>query len=109
MNARIIPGITMRVPHVAYPGLYGLGDVVDSTMDTTWMNNIPNWIRDIQAAINTQRLLDLNIQRAQQGLPPLTGADVAPTLNFGLSAQTQQLVLYGGIALLAVLLMKKAR
>lgn len=106
---RTLPGMDYRMPHAAFPGqLYGLGDVItpDAT-DTSWMNNIPNWITQIQTAINTQKLLDINTQRAQQGLPPITAAQVAPTVNFGLSAQTQQLVLYGAGALLLMMLLKK--
>lgn len=94
-------------------GLRGLGDTAIGTDETatdfSWLNQVPSWIKDIQVAVNTQKLLDLNLQRAAQGLPPITSAAIAPTLNLGMSPETQQLVMYGGIALLAVLLLSKRK
>lgn len=57
-----------------------------------------------------RRLLNVQIDRAQKGLPPLdltnyTGVGV----RVGLSPQTQQLVIYGGLALLALLLFRSIR
>lgn len=49
-------------------------------------------------------LMQINVDRAKQGLPPLDLAQYSGVgVNVGLSAQTQQLVTYGGIALLAFL------
>lgn len=104
---RTIPGLGFRLPHAAYRGLYGMGDVSMDATDTSWLNQLPTWIQQLQTSVNTQRLLDLNIQRAQSGLPPITAQSVAPTLNFGLSDNTQQLIIYAGLALLAFTLLKK--
>lgn len=60
------------------------------------------------ASIYQQRqLVSINAQRAAQGLPPLSNAQIAPAVNVGLTAQTQQLLMLGGAALLFVFLMKK--
>ena len=49
-------------------------------------------------------LMQINVDRAKQGLPPLDIAQYSGVgVNVGLSAQTQQLVTYGGLALLAFL------
>ena len=55
-------------------------------------------------ALQTYQLNQINVQRASQGLPPLNTAAYGTGINVGLNAQTQQLVIYGGLALLAVLL-----
>lgn len=56
-----------------------------------------------------RRLLNVQIDRAQKGLPPLdltnyTGVGV----RVGIAPQTQQLLIYGGLALLAVLLLRRS-
>lgn len=49
-------------------------------------------------------LMQINVDRAKAGLPPLDMAQYSGVgVNVGLSQQTQQLVIYGGLALLAVL------
>lgn len=46
--------------------------------------------------------LELNLARAQQGLPPINTADYSPGVNVGLSPDTRQLLIIGGIALAGV-------
>lgn len=49
-------------------------------------------------------LMQINVDRAKRGEPPLDIAQYSGVgVNVGLSAQTQQLVTYGGLALLAFL------
>lgn len=49
-------------------------------------------------------LMQINVERAKQGLPPLDIAQYSGVgVNVGLSPQTQALVTYGGLALLAFL------
>jgi len=55
-------------------------------------------------ALQTYQLNQINVQRAKQGLPPINTAAYGTGINVGLSADTQKLVMYGGIALLGVLL-----
>ena len=47
------------------------------------------------------------LERARQGLPPLQPSEYAPAINVGLSPQTRNLLIYGGIALVAVLLLRR--
>lgn len=86
--------------------LSGLRATDAATDDFQW-SQVPEWIKSIQLAANTQRLLDLNIQRAEQGLPPISAQSVAPTVNVGVSSEIQKLITYGGLALLVVMLIKK--
>jgi len=60
-------------------------------------------------AIQTFQLNQINVNRARQGLPPLNTAAYSTGINVGLNPQTQQLVIYGGIALLAILLINSMR
>jgi hypothetical protein len=75
--------------------------------DSDWSSNLTNFLTAAQTAYTTNRLLDLNIQRAQQGLAPISAQSVAPTVNFGVSTDTQKMLLYGAIALGVVLLLRK--
>ena len=68
---------------------------------------LPGTITAAQTAINTQKLLELNIQRAAAGLPPITAASVAPTINVGLDAQIKNMLMIGGIAVIALMALKK--
>lgn len=59
-----------------------------------------------------KKVLDLQLSRAQQGLPPLN-LDMqqygltGPSINVGMSADTKKVLMYGGIGLAAVLLLPK--
>lgn len=48
--------------------------------------------------------LELNLARAEQGLPPINTADYSPGVNVGLSPETRQLLIIGGVALIGVFL-----
>jgi hypothetical protein len=69
---------------------------------------LDDWIQIAKQGLNliqTQQLNQLNISRARQGLPPIdTSRYTGTAVNVGLTPQTQQLIVYGGLALLAVLL-----
>ena len=53
---------------------------------------------------NSQRqLLDVQLQRAQQGLPPLDASQYGVGVSVGLSPDVQKYLLIGGVALLAAI------
>jgi len=58
---------------------------------------------------STQKLLDLNIQRAAQGLPPLDSSQVGMGINVGVSPAVQQMLIWGGGAALAIWLFTTIR
>ena len=67
---------------------------------TSWLDVINKGLTLYQ----TQQLNQINIERARMGLPPIdTSQYTGVGVRVGLSPQTQQLVIYGGLALLAVL------
>lgn len=57
-----------------------------------------------------KRITDINLQRAQQGLSPLpydaSQLGLSPTVKVGLTGDTGKLVMYGGIAFLAFLVLQ---
>jgi len=65
----------------------------------------------VSQAVAQQRIIDLNIQRARAGLPLLDPTKFSPSaaVNFGLTPQASQMLLIGGIALGAVLLLRSKR
>jgi hypothetical protein len=69
---------------------------------------LDDWLQIAKQSLNlvqTQQLNQINVARARQGLPPIdTSRYTGMGVNVGLTPQTQQLVMYGGLALLAVLL-----
>lgn len=78
----------------------GLGDITDlSTTD----------IQNIVTGLNTEQLFQLNLQRGQQGLPPLNPAQYAPGVTVGLNAQTQGFAVIALVGFAAVFLMGRKR
>jgi|SRR5882724_96011 len=76
------------------------------------VSNILNGVLQAGLTLNSlstaKQVTQLQLQRAQAGLPPLN-IDMSrmgvPAVNVGLSASTSQLFMYGGLALLGVLLL----
>ena len=67
---------------------------------TSWVDVIRQGLTTVQ----TYQLNQINVERARMGLPPIdTSQYTGVGVRVGLSPQTQQLVIYGGLALLAVL------
>lgn len=93
--------------------LSGLGDtytVGDSPVIPTpsawdnFMQQAPAFIKDLLTIKNSQDLYQTNLDRARQGLPPLTGAAVSPSVNVGLAPSARNtaltIAIIGGAALL---------
>lgn len=68
---------------------------------TSW----PDLISKGLTALQTYQLNQINLERARMGLPPIDVSQYATGVGVrvGLSPQTQQLIIYGGLALLGVL------
>lgn len=73
-----------------------------------------SWIDTAQRALtmlvmtNSQRqLMQINLERARQGLPPISAAQAGLSVGVEVGAETKQLLIYGGLALLAVLALSR--
>ena len=93
-------------------GLSGLGDTAptDTTTaaaTTSWLDTISNTLKSIipaaSAAYIAKQTIDVNIQRAKAGLPPIDSGALAPQVNVSLPpAQVAQLTSAGKYALYGV-------
>lgn len=70
-------------------------------------SSITGAFQSIGTALNTYQINQANIVRAQQGLPPITSADVAPTVNVGIDPQLKTALIIGAIGLGAILLLSR--
>jgi hypothetical protein len=93
-------------------GMAGMGLSPDNGSDDTgygWASDITGTIRDVTTAYNQQMILNANIERARNGLPPIDTRTIAPTYNVGLAPDIKNLMILGGIGLLLILMMKRGR
>jgi hypothetical protein len=81
--------------------------IQETTGDT--VNDYAKLATSALTTLQTFQLNQINVNRAKQGLPPINTAAYGTGINVGLTPQTQQLVMYGGIALLAILLINSIR
>lgn len=72
--------------------------------DEPWWETWGRIASSVVMAKQQRDLMQINVERAKKGLPPLDmAAYTGVGVQVGLSSQTQQLVTYGGLALLAFL------
>jgi hypothetical protein len=85
------------------PGLGASTVQAASTSGQSWVQTLSNLASSLVLANSQRQLLNVQLQRAQQGLPPLDASQVGLGVSVGISSQTQKLVMLGGAALLIVL------
>jgi len=74
-----------------------------------WTDTFTKIATNLGLGVQQYQLMNLNVQRARQGLPPIDVASYAGAgVNVGLSAGTQQLVTYAGLALIGLVLLNMA-
>jgi hypothetical protein len=83
--------------------MFGMGATDDSDILTT----LTSTAKDAITAYNTQQILNANIERAKQGLPPLDASAYAPTYNVGLSPDLKNLLIIGGLGILLFMVMSR--
>lgn len=72
--------------------------------DEPWWETWSRIASSVVMAKQQRDLMQINVERAKKGLPPLDMAQYTGVgVQVGLSSQTQALVTYGGLALLAFL------
>jgi hypothetical protein len=85
-----------------------LGDDTTTPADSTtpsWLTSLATAGTQIENVIAQQQLNTINIQRAAAGLAPLPSSVVGPTATVGLSSDTKDLLMYGGLAFGALFLL----
>lgn len=90
----------------AAPGLVEAANRI-AVEGESWINAISRAMTTVAMADYQRRIINAQLERARQGLPPLQPSEYAPAINVGLSPQTRNLLIYGGIALAVVLLLRR--
>jgi len=92
----IAPGVTKLVKQAQTP---------NESIANTLVRVLPN----IGMGVQQLQLMWVNVDRAKKGLPPVdVSAYAGAGVNVGLSAGTQQLVTYAGLALIGLVLLNMA-
>ena len=63
----------------------------------------------LTSVYQAKSLMDINAERAKQGLAPISASAIAPTVNVGLPADQLQLAVMFGVGVLAWLFLKKGK
>lgn len=94
----------------ASKGLSGLGDLVDTAPVTDWGKMINDTAQSLISLAGQREIIRMNVQRAEQGLPPLDTGALAPQVNFGVSREVRTLAIVGiGALLVGSLFFAKGR
>jgi hypothetical protein len=74
-----------------------------------WISAITRAISTVSMADAQRRLLNLQLQRAQQGLPPLDSSQYGLGVSVGIGGDTQKMILLGLAGIAVVLLLTRSR
>ena len=92
----IAPGITTLIKQAQNP-------------NERWTDTFAKIATNIGLGVQQYQLMNLNVELARQGKPPIDVARYSGAgVNIGLSAGTQQLVTYAGLALVGLVLLNMA-
>lgn len=69
----------------------------------SWIDTLARLGTAIVATQQQRELLQVQVERARNGLPPLNASQYGMGVNVGVSPDTQKLIMWGGAALLAAL------
>lgn len=88
------PGITKVINQQSQPG-------------ESWIDTAQRALTMLTMTQAQRQLMQINLERARQGLPPISGADAGLSVGVEVGRDTRQLIMLGGVALLAVLLLSR--
>jgi hypothetical protein len=80
-----------------------------TTSGTDPLGGFGDVFKSLIVAWNQQQLINVNIQRAAKGLPPISGASIAPQYNVGVAPETMNTLLMVGAVGLGVYFISKRR
>lgn len=83
-----------------------------SDMLSTVVTSLPDAVKQVYQYKSQKDILDINKQRAAQGLPPLDVSSIAPQINIGIDPQLKAILIFLGIAAaggLVYMMVKKRR
>jgi len=90
------PGLTEKIIASQKPG-------------ENWTDTWQRIASGVLMTVQQYKLIDFNTERAKKGLPPVDIASYSGVgVNIGLSPSTQQLLLFGGLAVAALVLLTRS-
>lgn len=69
----------------------------------SWTDAIARLLPVLAATWQQKQLLSVQVERAKQGLPPLDANQIAAGVNVGIAPDTQKLLIWGMLGLVAVI------
>ena len=90
----------------------GTSALVDRELRTgeTWLDTLQRVLPTIVTSYQQKQLLDVQIDRAKQGLPPLDVSQYAPGVRVGVDSSAMKFLIVGGaIALAAAFIVTRRR
>lgn len=85
----IAPGITAEIG-------------ANQSQGETWMDSLARLLPILATTYQQKQLLEVQMQRARQGQPPLDVSMYAPSVRVGLSEDTKNMLLIGGAVVAAI-------
>jgi hypothetical protein len=73
----------------------------------SWLDALSSAAPKILAGLNAYQISQINIDRARRGLPAINAAAYGPQIGVGLNLGSSNLLLYGALAIGAMMLIKK--
>lgn len=92
----VAPSITSKITESQAPG-------------ETWADTLQRILPMIASTVQQKEILNIQLERAKHGLPPLDNAQFGVGVNVGLSPQLQNMLIFGGIGLVALLMLSGKR
>jgi hypothetical protein len=90
------PGLTQKIADAQKPG-------------ESWTDTWGRIASSLLMTVQQYQLINLNTERAKKGLPPVDIASYSGVgVNIGLSPSTQQLLIFGGLAVAALVLFTRS-
>lgn len=101
------PDVIIAASGIKSRGLSGMGNATQTAnaIVTTAANdqgvldklalNLDKILASVLTYKQSEKILDINLERAKQGLPPIDAGSVAPTVNIGVSNSVTNLLLIG--------------
>lgn len=94
---------------IQLPGFWDQYAMQDTGTNTPWWETAAKVASTLIMANYQREMLNVQLDRAQKGLPPIDAAQYGIGVNVGLSANTQKLLLFGAIAIGGLALFMSAR
>lgn len=111
---------TFDIPNSPPPAVYseavdavapGITGIIDSNRapGESWTDTLQRLLPILATTYQQKQLLDVQVDRARSGLPPLDASMYAPGVQVGLSSDTTKTLMFGAAAVLALVFMSRRR